>query len=75
MCFPTAIAVRNHLGFDRIREYNHKLAVAVGETVARIWNTQVLMADTEKYAFMVDVRLPTDDEHLIQNCVFGNSDF
>ncbi len=46
------------MGADRIKEYNHKLALRVGEEVAKIWDTEQLIQDENLIGAMVVILLP-----------------
>jgi hypothetical protein len=58
----------HRLGVERIRDYNHKLAIQVGAEVSKIFNTEVL-ASSEQFANLVDIRLPINDQKLVEAIV------
>lgn len=47
-------------GMARVQRYNHQLAVAAGELLARMWGTQLLVP-VDKIGSMVNVVLPSQD--------------
>lgn len=56
-----AVEFRQHLGDQRITEYNHELAVWAAYTLAAMWNTEVLTNNNATIGAMLTVRLPTND--------------
>jgi len=66
LSFTSAIAFRQSLGDDAIMIYMHQLAVAGGELLAEMWNTEMLFEDISMIGAMVNVRVPTTNSILAQ---------
>ena len=67
LAMADAIAFRNSIGGEKkIQEYMHNLAMQTGQAMAKAFGTEILFSDDSRYASMVDVRLPSSDETLIQ---------
>ena len=64
-----ALVFREFLGGEKkIHQYMHELAVKAGHLMAKIFKTNVLFEDdSSRYAAMVDVRLPTQNETLVNS--------
>ena len=57
-----ALNFRQHIGDDRIKEYNHNLAVEAGKLVAKLWNTEMLISDETMIGSIVNVRVPIEGD-------------
>ena len=59
---------REFLGGEKKIHQYHELAVKAGQLMAKIFKTNVLFEDdSSRYAAMVDVRLPTQNETLVNS--------
>ncbi len=57
LCAPAALDWIDSMGFDAIRNHNHRLAVDAGELLARAWETEPLLGEP-LVANLVPARLP-----------------
>ncbi len=66
LAMGAALAFRRSVGTEaEIMGYMHDLAVKGGGLLARSWGTELLFADTSRFAAMVDVRVPTTNVTLV----------
>jgi len=59
------INFRKGFGENELQEYIHNMVVKAGDEVAKIFGTEVLIKDSTRYQFLVNVRLPSDDKELL----------
>ena len=64
-----ALEWRKHYGDQKIMDFNHKLAWNAGLEVAKLWNTEVFIENEERIGAMVCVRIPCEDNELIEKIV------
>lgn len=65
LAMAAALVFRESIGGDAaVMAYMHDLAVTGGRALAAAWGTELLFADTARFAAMVDVRVPTTNATL-----------
>ncbi len=69
MSMEAALQFRGDFGDKQIKNYIHSLALEVGEEVANMWNTYVMVTNEEGVGALVNVKFPTDNATLASQVV------